>query len=53
MHRPQGLKGEGGKEELVSSVPTSANPIPEADARKASEVASGNEEQRCHRGRGS
>ena len=27
-----------GKEEVVSSVPTSADPIPEADAPKASEV---------------
>ena len=31
------VTGEGGK---VSSVPTSADPIPEADARKASKVAS-------------
>jgi hypothetical protein len=34
-----GFEGKGGKEELVSSVPTSSDPIPEADARKVSEVA--------------
>ena len=40
--RRRGVCGE----ELVLSVATSADPIPEVDARKASEIASGNEEQR-------
>jgi hypothetical protein len=34
-----GLEGNRSEEELVSSFPTSAGLIPEADARKASEVA--------------
>ena len=45
------LKGKEGKEKAALSVYTSADPIREADARKASEVANGNEEQRCRRGR--
>ena len=42
------------KEELVLSVATAADPMPEADARLESEVPNGNEEQRlgCQRGRG-
>ena len=42
------------KEELVLSVATAADPMPEADARKASEVPNGNEEQRlgCRRAEG-
>ena len=44
--------GLEGKEEVVSSVLTSTDPILEADARKASEVANGNEEQTWRRERG-
>ena len=39
------LKEKEGKEEAVLSAHTSADPIPEVDARKASEVANANEEQ--------
>ena len=41
------------KEELVLSVATAADPIPEEDTDKTSEVANGNEEQICRRERGS
>ena len=39
---------------MVLSIATTADPIHEANARKATEVANGNEEQRlgCRRGRG-
>ena len=45
-----GSGGEG--REVVSSVLTSADPIPKVDVRKASEVANGNEEQTWRREQG-